>query len=58
MGEFEAGLGLTTNARKDLACDEAELKCDYLCIGAGTNPNPNPNPNPLLIPNTPTLTPT
>ena len=32
---------------KDLACDDDELKCDYLCIGAGTtNPTPNPNPNP------------
>ena len=40
MAEFDAGLG-TTNARKDLACDDADLKCHYLCIGAGTNPNPN-----------------
>ena len=46
MAEFDAGLGLTTN-------DDDELKCDYLCIGAGTNPNPNPNPT--LTP-TPTLT--
>ena len=41
MAEFDAGLGLTIN---DLACDDDELKCNYLCIGAGTNPNPNPNP--------------
>ena len=40
MAELDAGLGLTTNARRDLACDDDELKCDYLCIGAGTNPDP------------------
>ena len=28
---------------KDLACDDDELKCDYLCIGAGTT-NPYPKP--------------
>ena len=26
-----------------LACDDDELKCDYLCIGAGTT-NPYPKP--------------
>ena len=41
MAELDAGLGFTTNARRDLACDDDELKCDYLCIGAGANPNPN-----------------
>ena len=34
MAEFDAGL---TGVRKGLACDDDELKCDYLCIGAGTN---------------------
>ena len=39
-----------TGARKDLACDDDQLKCDYLCIGAGTTPSPlNPNPNPKTL---------
>ena len=43
MAKFDARLGITTNARTDLACDDDELKCDYLCIGAGTT-NPYPKP--------------
>ena len=47
MAEFDAGL---TGVRKGLACDDDELKCDYLCIGAGTNPHPHPHPNPTPNP--------
>ena len=43
FGCYRTSMAFVKREGTDLACDDDELKCDYLCIGAGTT-NPYPKP--------------